>query len=75
MRLLQAEHLRHHMVSGRMQEDPTRGQAHHDVASHRRQADRDGVWTCGGGANRFNGAESAEDEEEEEEEAVPNLLV
>lgn len=45
MRLLQAEDLRHHVVGGGMQQDPARGQADHDVAAHRRQADGDRIWT------------------------------
>lgn len=47
MRLLQAEDLRHHVVGGGMQQDSPRGQADHDVAAHRRQANRDSIWTCG----------------------------
>lgn len=46
MWLLQAEDLRHHVVSGGMQQYPARGQTHHHIAAHRRQADRDGIWTC-----------------------------
>lgn len=46
MRLLQAEDLRHHVVGGGMQQDPARGQADHHVAAHRRQTDRDSIWTC-----------------------------
>lgn len=44
--LLQAEDLRHHVVCGGMQQDPARGQAHHHIAAHRRQANRDCIWTC-----------------------------
>lgn len=46
VRLLQTEDLRHHVVCGGMQQDPARGQADHHVAAHRRQADRNGIWTC-----------------------------
>lgn len=46
VRLLQAEDLRHHVVGGGMQQDPARGQANHHIAAHRRQANRDGIWTC-----------------------------
>lgn len=45
MGLLQPEHLRHHVVSGGVQQDPARGQAHHHVTAHGRQADRDGIGT------------------------------
>lgn len=48
MRLLQAEDLRHHVVCGGVQQDPTRGQSHHHVAAHGRQTDRDGIGTCRG---------------------------
>lgn len=41
--LLQAEDLRHHVIGGGVQQDPARGQAHHHIAAHRRQADRDGI--------------------------------
>lgn len=46
MRLLQAEDLRHHVVTGRRQQDPSRGQTDHDVTSHRRQAHGDRIRTC-----------------------------
>lgn len=44
--LLQAEHLRHHVVGGGMEQDAAGGQAHHHVAAHGGQADRNGVGTC-----------------------------
>lgn len=43
MRLLQAEDLRHHVVGGGVEQDPARGQTHHDVAAHRRQANGDSI--------------------------------
>lgn len=45
VRLLQTEHLCHHVVSGRMEQDPARGQAYHHVATHWRQAHRDSIGT------------------------------
>lgn len=44
--LLQAEDLCHHVVGGGMQQDSARGQADHHIAAHRRQANRDSIWTC-----------------------------
>lgn len=45
VRLLQAEDLCHHVVSGGMQQDSAGGQADHDVAAHGRQANRDSIGT------------------------------
>lgn len=45
MWLLQTEYLCHHVVSGRMEQDPARGQTHHHIATHWRQAHRNGIGT------------------------------
>lgn len=44
--LLQSEDLCHHVIADLMQQDAARCQTHHHVTTHRRQTDRDGIWTC-----------------------------
>lgn len=77
MRMLQAEDLRHHVVSGGMQQDPAGGQTHHYIAAHRRQADRDGIWTCGrvGTASLGTGYETELNSRKLKGRSEPNLLV